>query len=310
MENVLVDADVGYQVRDFLGVTFVNVTTQGDANGIEMFNPSGRATVCNFRSNLGIAVTLASNDGKLTDSIVWGRDDIAVLVYGDDCLVAGNRIRAEQDGVVIEGFGTQADRNIVRDNHFFWPGDDLDDTYDVIRITDNADKNVIDGNIIHPDVTDQPRYGINIDGSTCLENVIGHNSFGDLTDYGTFPLQDLGTDTRYPAARTADMSVGGALTIGQGAAWYPFAGPSIFLDAHPTAGVAPSGGPVTVDIEKNETTSAYVTATNPSIASGTKIGSRAPGDPMLFVEDDYISLNLDAVNGAENLTCVVRFLEG
>ena len=52
----------------------------------------------------------------------------------------------------------------------------------------------------------------------------------------------------------------------------------------------------------------YATATNPAVASGLNMGTKAPADPTLFVEGDEVRLDVDAANSAADLTCVLRFL--
>ena len=272
-----------------------------------------------------------TTESWITDNLVEANEDAIRLVNCDHLVVRGNIIDAPgDDGIFLDTCTyisvignemspvgehaihlTDTSDCLISGNMLDNPSSIVTNTSDGISLDGNSDNNFITGNKIKPPAAgNTPRYGINVSASTCDNNRIGDNDYGVLTDYGTFPLNDLGTGTKYPTARTADMSVGDALVIGTGVALYPFAEDSIYIDAHPTAGTAPSGGPVTVDINKNGTTSIYTTATNPSIASGSQVGSKAPGDQTLFAEDDYITLDLDAVNGAEDFTCVVRFLVG
>lgn len=220
-------------------------------------------------------------------------------------IITGNYVEAAEHGISLG----ECQNSVVANNIIHQPGRLTDNTYDGIFCDDECQDTIIKGNHIRSQTfANQARYGINVSDAGAINNRIGDNDYGILADYATFPLNDVGAGTKYPTARTADLSVGGALSIGAGAALYPFAEDSIYIDAHPTAGTAPSGGPVTVDINKNGATSIYTTATNPSIASGTQVGSKAPGDQTIFAEDDYITLDLDAVNSAEDFTCVVRFL--
>ncbi len=273
------------------------------------------------------AIRIAGNRTIVRSCLIGGAGDGIRVLSGNHVLLQGNHFLNTGDGINIEGSATNiivtgnlidsAEHGIVlngctdvlvHDNIIHEPGDETDNTFDAILLTGNTDRNSIAGNKIIPKTSaNQPRYGINISASTCDDNRIGDNDFGVVTDYGTHPLNDAGTGTKYPTARTADMSVTGTLSTGTGLARYPIAEASIMIDAHATVGGAPSGGPVTVDLDKNGTTM-YATATNPSIADGTNVGNKAPADQTLFATNDYITLNLDAVNGATDLTCVVRFL--
>ena len=272
-------------------------------------------------------IRVSGNRAFVRSCVTQGAGDGIVVVTGNNVLIEGNHLLNTGSGITVEGSATNtvvsgnlidvAEHGVtlnvcsdvlVADNIIHEPGDGTDNTFDGILLSGDTDRNYITGNKIIPKTAaNQPRYGINISVSTCDNTRIGDNDFGILADYGTFPLNDAGTNTEYPTARTADMSQGGTLSIGAGVARYPIAEDSIILDAHATVGTAPSGGPVTLDINKNGTTM-YATATNPSIAVGTNVGSKAPADQTSFVANDYITLDFDAVNSAADLTCVVRFL--
>ncbi len=258
------------------------------------------------------AMAVTSSTSILVAGNTWNQMTKGILLTTSTrCIVSGNILGDGaganayhgQHGVEVNG----SSDCIISDNLVFEPGQDLDNTYDGILVTGDSNNNDIHGNKIVSQVTTSPRYGINIATSTADDNRIGDNDYGVLTDYGTFPLNDLGTGTKFPTARTADMSQAGTLSTGAGVARYPIHEPSIMLDGFPTVGTAPSGGPVTVDLNKNGTTM-YATATNPSVASGANMGTAAKADQTTFVAGDEIRLDLDAVNGAADLTCVVRFL--
>ena len=196
---------------------------------------------------------------------------------------------------------------IVSENIMEFVSSDTVNTYDGVHLAGNSDRNIIHGNKIIAAGGDA-RYGVNISVSTCDDNRIGDNYYGVLASYGTFPLNDLGTDTRYPTARTADMSQGGALVDSTtGVSRYPIHEASIMLDAFPTVGTVPSGGAAVFDVNKNGTTM-YATATNPQVASGQNMGTAAKADATLFAAGDEVRLDVDTANSAEHAVVVIRFL--
>ena len=256
----------------------------------------------------GAGINLQSSQyAIITNNVLESTRSGILLAETDDSIIRGNVINfVGRHGIQVAGV-TGSDRNVITGNTIINPSQTTDDTYDGIFVETSDNNLIADNQITGTSGTPAPRYGINISNSSCDNNRIGDNHFGPAADYATFVLNDAGTGTKYPTARTADMSQGGTLVIGVGVARYPIAEDSIIIDAHATVGTAPSGGPVTLDINKNGTTM-YATATNPSIAVGTNVGNKAPADQTSFVANDYITLDLDAVNSAADLTCVVRFL--
>ena len=235
----------------------------------------------------------------------------AILLTGcSRCIVNGNILGSRtaqflgEHGVELNG----SSDCIVTDNLIYEPGIDLDNTFDGILITTGSDRNDVRGNKILPQVAISPRYGINIATSDCDDNRIGDNSYGVLADYGTFPLNDAGTGTRYPTAVRAVMNVGNALVDSTtGVSRYPIHEPSIMLDAYPTVDTVPSGGAAIFDVNKN-TTTMYATATNPQVASGQNVGTIAQADQTVFAAGDVIRIDVDTANSAEDAVIVVRFL--
>lgn len=195
----------------------------------------------------------------------------------------------------------------IQGNTIFEPGTDTDNTYDGIHLSGDSDGNTIDGNTIIPQVTFSPRYAINISASTCDKNRIGDNEFGTVSDFATGIINDAGTGTKYPTAKTLEWSQEGPLSIGQGVIKRPIPDDHLFIDTQLAVGTAPSGGPVTADVNLNGVT-VYGTATNPSIADAAVIGSPAKPDYTELIGNDWLTVDLDAVNGAEDLTAVVRLL--
>lgn len=217
------------------------------------------------------------------------------VTIADSYISSGDHGIHVAEGVVV----------IIADNIIDSPGSLMANTYDGVYVEQGSEV-VMSGNKIIPNEFVSTRYGINI-GASSSDCRVGDNDYSDITTYGTHPLNDAGTATKYPTAARAALGVPGTLSVGTGLALWPFAEAAIMIDAQATAGGAPSGGPVTVDVNKNGTTM-YGTATNPAVADGNNVGTKAPTDPTIMAEDDYLSVDLDAVNGATDLTVIVRYL--
>lgn len=308
-------------------VAITNCDFLGNAYGIE----SNGATECTITGNKFDCGESAIYGNTLGNSTITGNkfrgasNGIELTSSATNCVISANSFQSMEIAVLITGgAGTIIQGNSIHfpDNHSISLTDSSEcviadnlivdfntttNTYDAIILAGNSDRNHIHGNKIGAPFSNQLRYGINISASTCDNNRIGDNDYGIVADYGTFPLNDAGTNTRYPSAKEVAMSISGAAGVGSGAARYPIAEDAIYIDAHATAGTAPSGGAQVFDINKNGTT-VYGTATNPQIADGANVGSKAPGDQTLFAEDDYITLDVDTDNGAEDVTVVVRLL--
>lgn len=81
------------------------------------------------------------------------------------------------------------------------------------------------------------------------------------------------------------------------------------LDVQAQVGVAPSGGVVTVDVNKDGTTIFTTQANRPEIASGEYVSDLETPDVTAWAADSYLSVDVDAHNDCEDLTVVVRWTD-
>lgn len=101
-------------------------------------------------------------------------------------------------------------------------------------------------------------------------------------------------------ARVAERNIDGAATTGQkGGRFYNRTGRDITLtEVFVSAGTAPTGGPLTIDVHKNGTTVFSAQAERPSIAAGTNKASATPkvtGNPVVLGKDEYLTIEVDVV---------------
>lgn len=147
--------------------------------------------------NGGIEIQSNQAGAHVTDNIIHITDEAPGIRFSSDGgIIAGNYVKPGNHGIEIAGNDNVIEGNIIDMSDLF-----DDDTWDGVFIDDGSERNLIEDNRIIGTVSFQPRYGINISTSGCIDNVYVGN-FAVTADFGTAPYNDAGTGTQntYPSA--------------------------------------------------------------------------------------------------------------
>lgn len=106
------------------------------------------------------------------------------------------------------------------------------------------------------------------------------------------------------------FSYAGAATTGSGTLGYPIALPATIHGVLVTAGTAPTGASLILDVNKNGTTIFTTQANRPTIADGSTSSSLAIPDVTAVATNDKITVDIDQVGSSvagSDLVVVITF---
>ena len=150
------------------------------------------------------------------------------------------------------------------------------------------------------DTNDRPRLIIDSAGGLRTRDSINE------TDGSAAKSDSAVVATTVPAV----FSLSGAATTGTGTLRYPISFPATIHNVLVSAGTAPTGADLIIDVNKNGTT-IFTTQTNrPTIAAGVNASSFAIPDVTSLATNDYITVDIDQIGSTiagSDLVVVVTF---
>lgn len=178
----------------FHDVQLIGGGTYGNANGITVSGTSlSRYVISNLtaRNNTGYGVTLGAPHGLLDACHVYGNGERGVILSGDYCTMTASCEVYENS---THGVQVSANYCRVLGSSIHSNSQAADNTHSNITLTLNASYcNIINNMVKVGTLTNKPKYGILINSSTNVSNVIVSN---DLSGSGTTAnIQDNGTST-------------------------------------------------------------------------------------------------------------------
>ena len=106
------------------------------------------------------------------------------------------------------------------------------------------------------------------------------------------------------------FSYSGAATTGSGTLRYPIALPAAIHGVLVTAGTAPTGASLILDVNKNGTTIFTTQANRPTISAGSQASSIATPDITSVATNDYITVDIDQIGSSvagSDLVVIITF---
>ena len=207
----------GIYLNASLNNTITGNTCQGNAYGIYLnasLNNTITRNTCQATGDYGISLNVDSDNNTVTGNISQGNRQ-GILISGSyHNTVTGNTCQGnDQNGIYISGcsnntvtgntcrgndhhgiFLDDSDNNTVTGNTLTENSQATTNTYDDISLI-VADYNNIQGNTCRAGaLPNKPKYGININHSTCDKNLVANNDLYD-DGFGTAPFNDIGTLT-------------------------------------------------------------------------------------------------------------------
>jgi parallel beta-helix repeat protein len=158
---------------------------------------------CRGNGGHGIHLYSSSNNNIISGNTCLGnvQDGINLFASCNYNTIVGNAFQGNSyHGIHLT---SSCNNNVIVGNSVLGNSQYADNTYDGIRVTSNSDYNFISGNMVrHQGLTNQQRYGINVNSSDCGGNLIHGN---DLYQAGkTADFNDAGTGTIYHNNRTSE----------------------------------------------------------------------------------------------------------
>ena len=108
----------------------------------------------------------------------------------------------------------------------------------------------------------------------------------------------------------ATFNGAGTLTQGAGTGRFIFPFNATIMGVTAAVGTAPTGGPLTIDVNKNGTTIFTTQGNRPSIGAGTNASSEMTPDVTTISAGDYLTVDRDLVGptvAGADLTVQVRY---
>lgn len=205
--NIIIDAvNAGIRIEGVDGNTNHNVISSnycesGNDGGIYLFETDNNnvvGNVCKNNQNAGIYV-YNSKYNTISSNTFNNNGKIGILVYATSHynIISNNNCQRNGRQGIILAFASN--NNNIIGNYCSENSQEIDNTYDNIFIDISSSYNNIQNNICRQgNLTNKPRYGININESWCEGNIVVNNDIyisgktGNFNDAGTGTITTAG----------------------------------------------------------------------------------------------------------------------
>jgi len=185
------------RIKAHVSTIYAPFSSTGKAISLESGSIGNVVNGCNLSTSglfvSGAAIYVdASNNNAINGNDITGSGSVGVYFNNSqgNTLANNNILNMAGQGIILYG----SSNNTINSNNVEASGQNNNNTYDNIYVTNNSDNNNIQNNTIRRGTgAKQSRYGIRINSADCDTNVVTNNDI--LTGGATGSLSDAGTGT-------------------------------------------------------------------------------------------------------------------